>query len=294
MALTSDEQELYDFAKRSLPKHFFAESRAEEELHALVKTFDGARADIAALFVHTLVGTATGVWLNQHALDRGTDRQESEGDTDLRARILNVEDAITRGYIVDAAQAIIDNADPPVTGTVYMVELRQWRAFLGEHDTWGDTGGTFTDGPGTDEVIFTPDNDIDRPHTPYSGKPWWPVVYKLVVSGAASAGNDGTFTITGVDGDGLLATNASAVFEADPTLSWAIHKYDSLGNRIDGTANAKTFLNRGHRVSRAALSFALILPYGTSESTRLAVEEMLRLKKAAGVNHVIERRETAP
>ena len=129
----------------------------------------------------------------------------------------------------------------------------------------------------------------------------------IVISGAASSGNDGTFEITGLvsandtEGwptlTGATFTNTNGVAGADATISWQTERLDHHGAVMDG--HGRAYVNRGYRVWRgqtlaggrkAMGGMILILPYGTTEGTRLAVREMLRKFKAAGFAALVERR----
>lgn len=133
MAYTPDEQELYDFGVGSIPRFLFQTQRAEEVMGAYVKMFDAARAEIEDLFDQTYILNATGSgarYLDQHASERVGTRSSGESDVALRERIRTVQDALTRSYLLQIAQDILD-ADS-VVGTAAMVELRRDKAYVGD------------------------------------------------------------------------------------------------------------------------------------------------------------------
>jgi hypothetical protein len=293
MAFTTEEQELYDFGVGSVPRFLFAQERDEEVMGAYVKMFDAAREGIANLFNQTYILNATGAdakFLDMHAWERVGSRFEDETDIALRNRIRTVRDTVTRPAILTAAQAIID--DEGISGTVYMVELRRWRAYFNDWLANTGTGGTFVAGSGS-EYKFTPTVAFARP--PYVDISWFPHNWKLVISGAASSGNNGTFPVTSLDANAAVYTNASGVAEADATVSWSIRDYDVDDNLRDGFKAA--YFSRGYRLSKsnAPMAFILIIPYGagatkSTEATRVAVEEMVRQRKGAGYKVIVERR----
>ena len=186
MALTSSEQELFDFALAGLPAWFQDDERAMEDLAAMAVQVGAARTQQADWFPNTLIGDAVGAvgddpdWLNEHARDRGTSRQESETDPALRERIRNVGDVVTVPALLDAAQAIVD-ADS-VVGTVYMVELRRDKAFIGSFTSDSGTGGVFLKVDAT-TMNFTPTAGWARP--PYENRPPG-YGYAMVISGAGA------------------------------------------------------------------------------------------------------------
>lgn len=129
MPFSSTEQSLYDHAKAALPRFLFQkDGRADEWLGAFVKAFESARAQLALWRSYAEILQATGVWLSQHALDRGTQRQSDESDATLRERLRTYPDALTRPILLATADAILVAAG--VSGTSAMVELRRDRGFF--------------------------------------------------------------------------------------------------------------------------------------------------------------------
>jgi hypothetical protein len=305
MALTADEQKLADVANAALPPWFKSDPRVQEEVGMMAKQAGAAYAHIKHRFEQTYITSAVGPtayepdWLDLLAKDRGTSRQSGETDAQLRERLQTTPTAVVRSELVAAAQAMIDAAS--VTGTVYMVELARDAGYLGSYTQATGTGGVFAAVAGvTNGFKFTP--TVDFPFPPYFDDISGAVKStKLVLSGCASGGNDGTFTITGLDNDSALYTNATGVAEADATCTWKIQRIDSWGALMDGFG--KSYVNRGFRCWRGQTNggpklamggFVMILPYGTTEALRLSVLAMLQQKKAAGMRAIVERRTTTP
>lgn len=295
MALSANEQKLFDLALAALPYWFQEDKRSMEHLGLAAKEMGAAWDQLVDWMDNTLILQAVGPtgfdpdWLNQHAVDRGTTRQSGETDAALRERIRNVPDHLTRQTILDAAQAIIDAES--ISGTVYMVELRWWKIFLNALLVESGTGGTFTAGTGS-EFLFEPDTAFATILPVFLDIAWWPISHKLKIVGAASAGNDGEFPITALDEDAVVYTNASGVAEYDATVSWGIQEYDQDGNLWDGYRSA--YCSRGYRICHDGLpnSFVLILPYGSTAGTAASVTEMLRQKKAGGILAFVEYRQS--
>lgn len=302
MALTTEEQELFDLARAALPHWLFDNDRANEELGMFAKMLGRSRLQVAHwLSVQAFIQQATGAtsdepdWLDLHARDRGSRRQADETDVALRARITNVADAIARGPIMEAVQAILDAEG--ISGTPYMVELPHDQAYLTTNTLATGTGGSVNTITGTTRAFYP---TAGFPYPPYfagRANPGDPLITihgrvvstELVISGAASGGNNGTFAITGLNGNGAKYVNATAVAGIDAGLTWTVRRKGPDGVVIDGWADA--YLDRGFRMGRArGAMFILILPIGATASTEAAVREMLRLKKGAGVVVVIERR----
>lgn len=292
MALTTEEQRFYDFAKDALPAWI---PDGDEFLMGAAKMFGGVKTLIDYLFPgQTLIGNATGAtattpdWLNQHARDRGTNRQLDEDDPTLRQRLRNVPDALTRVTLLSAINAIL--VANGVVGASAMVELPKDGAHSGEYVADTGIGGTFV--VAGSAVKFTPTGAWARP--PYWATNLSPMrSTQLVIAGAADAANDGTHTIIGVDGNAARYTDASAVAGADPTVAWTVETLDAEGNVRDGFARA--YSQRGYRSARIlALRLVIILPFGSTAATEASVREALRQKKAAGIAVTIERRLIAP
>jgi hypothetical protein len=346
MALDATEQELYDFAMAAMPPWYKARERSKEEVSAMAKQ-KGAVKKLAAYWLKMcLIGQATGPaakdsgwdadwltpiasgilgpdWLELHAEDHGTRRANGEGDVVLCSRLQMTPQTITRTALLSAAKAILlasgISADPD------MVEFPRDAAYLGKYTQDSGTGGAFAFSAGV--VTFTPTVPFAYPPffgtTPFvpTAPPASPPAFdlvsgavkstKIVLSGCSSSGNNGTFTITGLqvknDLEGrptltaVTFANASGATSIDAGCSWATERIDANGAVMDG--RGMCFVNRGCRLARgqstaggkkAMGGIIIMLPYGTTESTRLAVREMLRTKKAAGIAEIVERRIGAP
>lgn len=293
MALNAQEQELFDFAVSALPKWFTSNERQREELAGFAKIFGAALTTVKYWFGQTLIGTAQGPatglpdWLNQRAIDRGSRRQASEADVTLRERLQNVEDAVVRPALLDAANAIL--VAEGVAGTAKMVELDRDAACLRTLTSDTGTGGTFAAGTGTLKK-FTPTVLWKAPPYRYPDVIRKVQSYRLDISGAASGGNNGQFPVTALEGNAAIFTNAAGVVGADAGVTWTVRKLDRLGNVLDGFASG-AFCSRGHRISRVGgRTLVIMLPFGATATTEASVREMLRQKKAGGVKAIIERR----
>lgn len=291
MALTTDEQKFFDFAKAALPAWI---PDGDEFLMGAAKMFGSVRALIDYLFGQTLIGNAVGAgvgtpdWLNQHANDRGTRRQLDEEDPALRERLRNIPEALTRLSIIVAIDAII--AAEGIVGNCALVELPRHGAHSGEYTSDTGTGGTFVK-VGT-VVKFAPATVWAGP--PYRSPLIVPVqTTQIVISGAANGGNDGTYPITGLEDDQALYVNAGGVAAVDPGVTWTVEHLDLEGNVRDGFTRA--YSQRGYRSARLRPGIiVVILPFGSTLATVASVTEALRQKKAAGIAVRVERRLIAP
>lgn len=108
MALNSDEQELYDWLRSSLPGWFFASDDAPGELwEAVAKALNLVRQQVDSWLEALYILSAEGVWLNQHARDRDTFRQGSETDETLADRLRSIEDAVTPAAVELAVNKVL-------------------------------------------------------------------------------------------------------------------------------------------------------------------------------------------
>lgn len=129
MALTATEQSYYDHAKRSLPRFLFASSSAPQEIFGGYAVMVGAfHTQVDEWLSFTFVRTATGIWLDQHARDRGTTRRVDESDATLQARLSTLEDVVTRPALLAHVNDILIGSGYP--GTAAMVELRRDKGFV--------------------------------------------------------------------------------------------------------------------------------------------------------------------
>lgn len=297
MALTTEEQKFYDFAKASLPDWI---PDGDEFLMGAAKMFGSVRELIDYLFGNALISSAVGAtattpdWLNLHAADRGTRRQLNEDDPTLRERLRNVPDALTRLTLLAAIDAIL--AANGVSGSSAIVELPKDGAHSASPTGWyqedAGTGGTFAVAGTT--VKFTPDV------LPWARPPKWPTntsparSSRIVLSSSTDPLHDGTHVVTALDGDAAVWTDASpGAAGPDAAVTWLVETLDVDGNVRDGFARA--FSQRGYRSARLRpLRLVIILPYGSTAATEASVREALRQKKAAGIAVTIERRLIAP
>jgi hypothetical protein len=302
MALTTDEQELLDFALASLPSWFSSPERDFAIEGGMAKQMGAARAQSAYWFAQTLIGGATGAtsdtpdWLNQHAKDRGTRRQANESDAALRIRLRQYPDALTRELLLSIVQDMLTDAG--VAGAPAMVELRRDRAHAALMSPQSSTGAIFGASvayPGKRTVHAGSGLTSTWQAPPLFGQGVVHldgVVHKIVIAGA-SAGNNGTFTIEALEGDAAVITNGSGVNEVKPLATWRVDRYDGSGNLLTaGAGRLEAYCDRGYRCGSTYPTILLILPYGTSAALAASVLETVRQRKAAGVRVIVERRQS--
>lgn len=291
MSLTAEDISYLNWALAALPRWM---NPGDEFLHGAAKLFGSSvQPQIDYWITQTFITTATGAtlttpdWLNQHARDRGTSRQNGESDAALAARLRNTPDALTRLAILNAANLILQAAG--ISTPAAMIEQPRDSAHCGSFIGDAGTGGTFASIGSA--FAFQPTVPFVAP--PYRDPSVVRLIqsYAITIAGAAHAGNDGTFQITGLNGNYALYTNGSGVVGADAGATWTVIKQDRRGNSLNG--HGKAHCNRGARVGHGFTplhQFRLILPYGTTPGVTASITEMLRQKKAAGVAVAIETR----
>jgi hypothetical protein len=238
--------------------------------HAIAVALDRAREQVDEWQLLSYILSSDGIWLDQHGRDRGQLRQASETDAVYAERIRFPADAVTLPFLLTQVEAIVAAAG--VVGAVGMFALRPNRAWLGAYQSLTGTGDTFTKSGTT--------MTLTDAATTFGG---WEIGKRVTIAGATSGANNGTFTITalGSDSHSMSYTNAAGVAEAYAG-TWTLES-----NR---NTRQRAYVSRGYRCGPQEAILVTILPYGTTEATRLAVEDMLRVKAAAGVRHLVERR----
>lgn len=225
MSLNAEEQELFEFGMQAIGPAYRQIDRVKEDLRAMAKMDGATKVKLKHWLQMAMIGTATGPdvdatqpdWLQLHAEDRGTRRGDGETTPAMRQRLINVPDGVTRASILAAAQGILEAAG--TAGTVGMVELPRDGMFLNAlyvADT--GTGATITAPNGLGDVWITPTVKFKRP--PFvQGLSGRVKSTRIVLSGAASIVNDGTFAITGLEGNAVKISNFAAVGETDTRIA---------------------------------------------------------------------------
>lgn len=319
MALTATEQKLLDEANASMPDWFRGEREQEDAGQAAKQAGNIITRADEWLATQAFIETATGPtadepdWLEQHARDRGTHRQEDEADETLRLRLQSVgkivhdppqpEDgmpvAIVRTAILVAANDILaanGGAEDP-DDRVQMVEMPRDQIFLVNVVQDAGTGGEFTGPDGDDVMEFLPTAPARFAYPPYTEASGRVKSHNLVISGAASSANNGTFATIGMNGDAVRYVNATGVADDDAGADWVTERINIHGLAMEG--HGLCYLSRGDRIGRSrGGTIVLIIPYiavaDVRTTVRKSITEMLRQKKGAGVIQVVEARATAP
>jgi hypothetical protein len=127
----------------SVPRDVVATALGEDIAYTLAEMFAMAYAEIETLIAGAVLSTATGLFLDLHARDRGLRRQDGETDDQLRERLRRPPQAGTVAAILDAVNAIVD-------GLAFMIELPRQAIF---HDCQTFHDRLFFHGGGRGVVI---------------------------------------------------------------------------------------------------------------------------------------------
>lgn len=279
----TDQGKLETHVRQAMPLPFRLD-RSYEEMGAIVSAMVLAWAQVRDWSAMTFLEFADNIWLDLHARDRSTRRQENEIDDVLRARLKQPSSTVTRESLLDAAQAVVDASG--IVGDVAMLEVRRDGAFFSTYAVDSRVnGGTFEVTGST--VRFTPT-------IPFRFPPFRTIepveTYDIEFSGSANPGNDGRFLITGLNGAAVEYDNPSAVAGVDNAATWVVYRQDF--NEEQKSNFKRAYLGRGYRFQSNRSAFILILPFGCTDSTVASVREAIRLKIAAGVTALIECRQS--
>ena len=132
MALTVNEQKLFDAARAALPAWFFSDDlNVQELLGGFAKIFGASLLQADGWADSVFVLKATGAWLDQLARDRGTARQPNETDAALAIRLRQYQNMVTLPAISANIHALWVNLTGGGGTAPVFLELRTGRAFFG-------------------------------------------------------------------------------------------------------------------------------------------------------------------
>ena len=126
MPLSSEGQGLFDHARRSLPRWLTkGKTTALEWLYGYVAVFEAVYTQGEEWYSITKIQIASGSYLDQHAIDRGTSRRVGESDSALRARLRNITDAVTTAALKQSIDLLLASSS---LGSCAILSLRPNRA----------------------------------------------------------------------------------------------------------------------------------------------------------------------
>lgn len=110
--------------KGATPADLMASPIGVDVAYTIATILAMAEEEVSRLAAGASLGTATGLFLDQHGIDRGLRRQEDETDDQYRARLRNPPKAGTVSSIREAVEIIIDGE-----GFVVVIELPRGSAY---------------------------------------------------------------------------------------------------------------------------------------------------------------------
>ncbi len=301
-SFNEDQSSLYQVAKAALPPEFFQNGQDSQELpSAFAVEMAAAKASIDTDYHRSMILDSTGIWLDQHARDRGTTRQANESNVQLRQRLRSFNPSVTLSALTGAIGAFVTGSD--VTGTVGYVELRKSRAFFYTNPfvlntvsasliTAGQSFKITRDGLNIDTFVFgttgsSPPGtwyvDLSSASFPYD-------VAKSAASAISSASLAGT--VTGLSYqtryDSRWTSGSELYVYSDP-FGVVLRGSDQSACSITVGSN-RGYFNDGWRMGGIPPlnELIIILPTGSSGATFDGVKELARQLKAAGTNIVVE------
>ena len=307
------EADLLQAGLKAIAPVFRDSARLQEDLHMLARQAGATMAVATNMLARAWVGTAStdadGTdWLDFLAKDFGTGRQNDEPDVILRIRLRtrSASRGVIRSELLALAMSIV-RASGVATGDVTMVEMPRDAAYFGQWTADSGTGGTFE--AVTGGVSFTPMAGFAPGHPPcWANESGIVQSSDITFTSATSSGNDGKFTISAMNVDGAVFTNANAVAGVDAAVTWKVERRTWRGPSGPGLSEGgggRAYFSRGCRMWRGKYpessghttgttgmaGIIMILPIGCTDDTARSVLEMLRQRAAGGV---IKRVEISP
>ena len=140
-------EDLFQVYVGSVPPDMTATPYGQDVAYVIAEVMAVAEEEVSRLSEGAKLSTATGLFLEQHAKDRGLRRQDGETEDQLRARLQKPPQAITVGAIKEAVIAIVE--DP----NVFIIELPLRSAFY-DRVTFFDRDSYFGGGRGVVIVLI--------------------------------------------------------------------------------------------------------------------------------------------
>lgn len=283
MALTARQQRLYDVARATLPSWFFLDpDNAQEQLRAAAVMLSSSWDQVDFWIDQAFLLRAVDIFVDQHAKDRGTRRQDGESTAALVKRLRNIEDSVTPPALLQHVKDVLQASGGPSSPDPQIVELRRDKVYFGRrvHIT-PTTGALINDGEtftlGIVVFEFDKNSSVSGGHVAvpitddYTAHEVALAIWQAIRDQDAAVGMD-------ID-DQLYVPGVTTYSET------VVHA--SFKMQIESLA----YWNRGFRWGRDGIpEMIVVLPYGTPDGAAAAVVEAMRQYKAAGVNVTVETR----
>jgi hypothetical protein len=114
-------QTMLTLYRSALPSDMASSQRQSDDAYVFAEIMMWTQGQVDGWTRESRIGKSVGIWLTQHAKDRGVNRQKGENDFQLRSRVANPPDAVT----VPALKAALDAMSVAAGSSLpsYVVEL---------------------------------------------------------------------------------------------------------------------------------------------------------------------------
>jgi len=298
VALSEGERALYEAGADAVPRLLRGEV-PQEYFKAGAVIAAKAKAQTDQWLSQTYILSASGVWLDQHAIDRGTRRNAGENDVSLRARLRTYEDFLTVPTLEALANDILQ-ANGITTEAAVFTLRRHAPCCTGSGTTTVTPQGAA--GAATWRYLVLAQVSLLELDGVTSRNHW-------VVVGPMGSTTTGNATLTGtnynqigwsaypgalrykvlrIKSGGSPATVGEIAEVTAPTVT---HN-DQGEDNITDNFGPFSFVERGYRtasrIPRKAI--VVILPYGTSATLAETIKLALEQRAGAGAALLVERR----
>jgi len=292
-ALSADEQAMIDHSRNSLPRWLTSGvSSTLEWLHQYKTIFDTTLQQAKGWIYSTYLSYASGAALNQHAIDRGTTRQNAESDSALRERLRNISDALTEPALLFGVDSILDSTGILAQFRVQQYVTTGWNTvFQAKHTS--SNGGFQTKltlslvSDGTNPPTLVENSITGSTIIHFSAG----VTTRVAVENLVNSSSSFFIVETNSSSPSTVLTSSNAFTAHNFYLSRIVGLRRDRGHMHSNT-HCHAFASRGYRMTGLARpsSYIFILPFGTTAATGSSVGEYLRKNGPGGYNYMIERR----
>lgn len=127
----------------ALPGDIASTARTADEAYAIANMVAlSVEGDGFGMAREARLSTSHGIWTDQHAVDRGTRRQEDEDDPALIERLKTAPKAVTYSAIYAAIDAVLKRVDPAVVW--YLIRIPVDLGAFADTDAWCDADSRVT------------------------------------------------------------------------------------------------------------------------------------------------------
>lgn len=133
----------------AVPQDVSSGAFANDVAYTIAEMMAMAHTEVSRLERNARIGTAVGLFLDEHARDHGLRRQDGETDEQLQARLQRPVQAGTVPSIIESVELIVGDF-----GAVYLIELPRQSAYFDRDNFFFDRGCRFGGGRGVVIVLI--------------------------------------------------------------------------------------------------------------------------------------------